>query len=58
MYNFEFVKTTMDIEVWVNGKFLFVIDDIFFGMTSFEEVYYYWKDNCEVFIDEIRKLKA
>jgi len=50
----SFKKTSLDIEVYINGKFLFVIDRMCLNKTSFEDYYYYLKDCFKMFKDEIR----
>ena len=53
-YKIDFNKTDFDIEVFINGQFVFVIDDVFFDMKTLEDYYYYLKHCISVHIQDIK----
>lgn len=48
--NISFVKTSIDIEVYINDEFTFVIDVVDINSLDFEDVYYELKRSLELVI--------
>lgn len=54
-YRFEFHKTNLDVEVYINGRFWFVLDDLLLNLKTVEDYYYYLKETLVLFKDELRQ---